>query len=309
MSNVIVTGVTGFVGQYLTRELISNGYDVYAVFRNANKLPADLSSNPSFHPICCALEDLSTDCFPKAEYEAFFHLAWGGVNRDQIDNDDIHHHSFDLSVSCLETAIHLGCRCFLDAGSRTEYGAYDVFMDEELECHPREAYARWKYAFYQTAIRISSEISGFDYVHFRIFSVIGVDDHPWSIIASSCKALPVHEPMEYGACTHLWNFMTIRDAAKAIRLLFEHTDRIPQKDNHIVNIASYDNRVLRSFIEEIYILSASHSELIFHSERKAAHSAIVNPDKLYRITGWKSEISFSEVISEILCHQGDKNIL
>ena len=177
-------------------------------------------------------------------------------------------------------------------------------MDEQLDCHPREAYARWKYAFYQKAMEISSTVPGFDYLHIRIFSVIGVDDHPWSIIASSCRALPVHKTMEYGACTHLWNFMAIRDAAKAIRLLIECRDQIPQEDNHIVNIASYDNRVLRSFIEEIYILANSHSELVFHTER-TAHSAIVSPDKLYRITGWKSEISFAQVISEILSHQED----
>ena len=48
--NVIVTGATGFIGRYLLAELLQNGYEVYAVVRNPEKLPK-YDNNTQLHII------------------------------------------------------------------------------------------------------------------------------------------------------------------------------------------------------------------------------------------------------------------
>ena len=53
---------------------------------------------------------------------ACFHFAWGGVNREEIDNSSSQKGNIENSIFCLQAARDLGCRVFIDAGSRAEYG-------------------------------------------------------------------------------------------------------------------------------------------------------------------------------------------
>ena len=298
MKKVIITGITGFVGRYLAQEMLQQGYDVTGVARNPAKVPAQLTGCDRFHLVESTLEELEAAAFPQEHYDAFFHFAWGGVNRDEIDDPSVHAHNYENSVRCLQTAKALGCAFFLDAGSRMEYGYVDGVMTETLEPHPDKAYGIWKERFYRYAYDYCREQS-LSYVHIRIFSVIGVGDHPWSITETACRKLSCGEKMEFGPCTQLWNFMAIEDAAKAIRLLYEKRDNFPEQDNRIVNVANYDTRVLRGFIEEIFQITHSKSELVFH-EGSAGTSTNADVAKLSRITGWKSEIPYYQQIIKIL---------
>ena len=299
MKRIIVTGVTGFVGRYFAMEMLNTGYEVFGVARDPGRVARDLADHPNYRTIPGSLETISKEDFGDEPFDAFFHFAWGGVNRDEIDSDTVHKVNYENSVKCLEYALAMGCTCFLDAGSRMEYGYVDGVMREDLEAHPDKAYGVWKEKFYQYAYAQMEERKNFDYIHIRIFSVIGVGDHPWSITETACRKFIKNEPMSFGPCTQLWNFMAIEDAVKAIRLLYENKDRFEDADNRIVNIANYDTRVLRGFIEEIYQITHSRSELLF-SEGDSGTSTYADVQKLTALTGWKSEIPYYREIEKII---------
>ncbi|SCY10454.1 Nucleoside-diphosphate-sugar epimerase [Lachnospiraceae bacterium XBB2008] len=299
MRSVIITGATGFIGSYVLKEYLEKGADVYVVVRDPSRLKLSSADLSMIHIITDTAGRISPDLFPEEKYDTFIHLAWGGVNRDDIDDESIHKANYEYAVSAYETAKQLGCRVFLDSGSRAEYGRLSGPCREDMPSEPYDAYGRWKVAFYKYAYGGYREAGSMNYIHVRLFSVIGVGDHPWSVIASSCRAFKAGEPMEYGACTQMWNFMSADDCAACIRLLAENADSLPPEDDHIVNVASRDTRPLRSFIEEIHDLAGSNSVMTFGSARS---SVSIEPDitKLRNITGWDHDTDFREVIGMIL---------
>lgn len=297
--NIIITGAGGFVGKYLLQALLKEGDFVYSVVRNKSSLDFNGLLECDRHFIIeSSLEDLSVDKFPQRKYDCFFHLAWHGVNRDEIDSQPIHEQNFLNAEKCLKICDMLGCRCFLDVGSRAEYGMTTGKYDELLECNPSNEYGRQKYRFYQYAYQYCAEME-IDYIHYRIFSVIGKEDHPWSLISSACRHLTNGEPMYMGACEQLWNFMDVRDAVDAMLAVLEAIPRFSLGDNRIINIAGYDTRILRSFIEEIRIMTKSSGQLFFD---KNIRSENVVPDisKLAALTGFKAKYLFADTIKTIL---------
>ena len=49
-----------------------------------------------------------------------------------------------MSLCAIQAAKILGCKVFMDAGSRVEYGVTDKIMKESLECHPVNEYGKAK---------------------------------------------------------------------------------------------------------------------------------------------------------------------
>jgi len=290
--DAVVTGATGFIGRYLVKELLQAGYNVTAVVRDDKGIiPTD-----GLTVIRSALEDLSAKDLP-GKYDVLFHLGWHGVNREEIDSDPVHEASYNISLRCLEIARQIGCRAFCDSGSRSEYGQTGR-MSEDAECTPADAYGRWKLRFYEHAYDLCERAS-MEYLHYRIFSVTGVGDHEWSLVSTACRRFLDDQRMEFGPCLQLWNYMAAEDAVKAMRMAYERIGTI--KGNRILNIASRDTRILRDFIEEIYHITNSRSELFF---RPLGDSPLyhVEPDirKLIELVGWKDEIPFREQIRRII---------
>ncbi len=304
--NVIVTGATGFIGKYFTELLLKNGYDVYAVARTPEKL-LNLSLYKGMHIIAKSVEDLVKEDFPDLKYDCFFHLAWSGVNRIDIDNKQIHYNNYNYSVKCLEIASNLGCRSFVDSGSKAEYGFQSGIHYENLIGNPYSAYGKEKLNFYTYAKQYLQE-HHILYAHPRFFSVIGINDHPWTLISTACVKLNINEEMNFGPCTQLWNFMAVEDGVDALFRLYENITEIDYDDNKIFNIASYDTRILRSFIAEIYMITGSRSNLIFNENRKNVQIDYMNPsiDKLVNLTKWKPQISFCQEIQKIITYNKGK---
>ena len=292
--DAVVTGAMGFIGRYLVKELLRSGYNVTVVVRNdGSVIPAD-----GLTVIRSALEDLSAEDLP-GKYDVLFHLGWHGVNRQEIDSDPVHEASYNTSLHCLDIARQIGCKAFCDSGSRSEYGQTGT-MSENTECVPADAYGRWKLRFYEHAYDFCEDAS-IEYLHYRIFSVTGVGDHEWSLVSSACRRFLDDRRMEFGPCLQLWNYMAVEDAAKAMRMAYERIGTIKEEDDRILNIASHDTRILKDFIEEMYQITNSRSELSF---RPLGDSPLyhVNPDikKLVELVGWKDETPFREQIYRIV---------
>ena len=127
-------------------------------------------------------------------------------------------------------------------------------------------------------------------------------DHPWSLVSTACRKFALDEDMSFGSCKQLWNFMAVSDAVEATRRIYEVIDKVEIRDNAIFNIAGYDTRVLRSFVEEIYTIVQSKSKLTFQQNVSKKNMDYMNPsiEKMVQLTGWKPQILFSEVVKQIV---------
>lgn len=84
MKKVIITGASGFIGKALCKRLLNDGYYVYAVVRNKEKMK-DIVENNNLKIIVLDLKnyiDLWKHIDDKVDY--FFHLSWDGVSGDAL---------------------------------------------------------------------------------------------------------------------------------------------------------------------------------------------------------------------------------
>ncbi len=316
---IIMTGATGFIGRNTAKQLLEAGAQVYALVRPESRQINLLPKAPGFHVIWGDLAHVSEaleaarshqSSLGDGETDAFLHFAWGGVNREEIDSPEVQEQNVAQSLACLRAAQVFGCRVFMDAGSRVEYGiTADGVMSEEMECCPVNAYGKAKLAFYEKAAPLCREW-GMTYDHLRFFSVYGPGDHPWSIISTLTRELPQGKTVSLSACRHRWNFMDIEDASRAVRELLCHSDAF-EGQTHIVNIASTDTRVLREFVEEIHGLCGGLGRLdygTFVQAKEGALSICPQTKVLIDLTegAWKEKISFQEGILRILASSPQK---
>ena len=302
---VVITGATGFIGSNLARVFLEQGAHVYALVRPGSLHLDALPVHERLHTVACDLAHV-LECVPEVGHaDGFFHMAWGGVNREEIDSPEVQARNVAGSLDCVEAAGRLGCRVFMDAGSRVEYGAVDGIMEEEAPCRPINEYGKAKWEFYQKAAPLCSRL-GLHYYHLRFFSVYGCGDHPWSIISTLVRDLRQDKKVSLSACRHMWNFMYIEDAVQAVYELYRQAvNEEPglKKDNFrspisaIVNIASQDTRPLRSFVEEIHDIVGFKGTLEYGTFVQAKEGALsIRPDitRLKRLTGgrWQERYTF-----------------
>lgn len=304
---IVITGATGFIGSHVTRMLLAQGAEVFALVRPESGHLDILPRHPKLTVVPCNLEQADTIALPVRRADAFLHFAWGGVNREDIDSPVVQAANIGASLACVRAARLLLCRVFMDAGSRVEYGITgDGIMSEDTECRPVNEYGKAKLSFYQQAAPLCQEW-GMTYYHLRFFSVYGTGDHPWSIISTLVRELPQGNAVSLSACEHQWNFMAVEDAARAVLLLYQHSDS-RQGESHIVNVASRDTRRLRLFAEEILKLCGGRGSLLFGTFVQAGEGALsVCPttEVLIQLTDgeYQDIISFTEGIRRMLSEQ------
>ena len=175
---IVMTGATGFIGSHVAKRFLDEGAEVYCLVRPESQKTECLPVHEHLHRIPAQMDE-AVECVPQIGHaDAFLHFAWRGVNRQEIDSFEVQKTNIDGSLRCIEAAKLLGCRIFMDAGSRVEYGiTSDGIMEESMECHPVNEYGKAKLAFYEQAKSKCQEMQ-MTYYHLRFFSVYGKGDHP-----------------------------------------------------------------------------------------------------------------------------------
>lgn len=297
---VVITGATGFLGSNLTVKFLSEGYRVYAVVRPSSTNKKVLPDHPELKIVISDLDEITDTAAEIERADAWFHFAWGGVNREEIDSLVVQQKNVHQSLNCIRTAHKIGCKIFMDAGSRVEYGITDEIMSEDIECKPVNAYGQAKLDFYYQAGTLCEELQ-LSFYHLRFFSVYGFGDHPWSIISTLITKLRKDQDVSLSACKHLWNFMYIDDAISAVYQLYKADEY--QWKCQIVNIASEDTRSLRLFVEEVKSIIGGQGVLNYGTFVQAKEGALsIRPDTavLKNLTTgmWTEKYSFHEGIIE-----------
>lgn len=303
MYRIVITGATGFIGQYITKKLIENNWEVFAVVRPDSNHREQILKHTNVHVIDLNISNIENIVRLVGHADVFCHMAWSGVNREEIDSCVIHNENVKNSLKCAKAALKLGCKVFLDAGSRAEYGIVEGVMREDVVCCPITAYGKAKLEFYHAAEKMMKE-NMTTYYHLRIFSVYGVGDHPWSLIAMLTRELSRGNKVSLSPCIHKWNYMYIADLVSAVYGLIERGMCRDEREQLVVNICGKDTRPLYEFVHEIHRLTNGKSILEFGSfvqGKEGAVSIIPDNSRLLSLLGeYREEYSFTEGIQCIL---------
>lgn len=301
MKTVVLTGATSFLGRNLLKGLLKNDYKVYALVRHdsptVNKIPQD----GNLKIIYGSLENLEiiNDYVGEADY--FIHFAWEGADSLGRENAAMQRRNIQYSLKTLQIAYNLGCKAFFFSGSQAEYGSKKNKIYELDECMPISEYGKAKLEFSKRAMEICNE-KRIKFIHLRIFSVYGPGDRGGTLVNSCIKKFNTGEFMMLGPCIQKWNFLYIKDFVH-IMLNFLKNDC----ESAIYNIASYDTRILKEFVLEIYEASNKTGSYEFGDVlQNPEGSPSLDPDvgRMLAVTGDIELTSFKSGIEETM-----KNIL
>ena len=142
---------------------------------------------------------------------------------------------------------------------------------------------------------------GLKYIHLRILSVYGENDHEETLIMSALKKIKANEPIEMRSGGQKWNYVYVKDAARQIAELSIFAINYQDFFQEVYNIASNDTRKLQDFIIAMMSITGSSSELSFggYNPEKDVN---LNPDtkKTEAIVKPLTSHMFEEVIKKMI---------
>lgn len=187
MKKILVTGATGFIGNYVLQALIKTGYEIIATstslenartkswFRNVTFLEYDLKKYDS-----------------TVNYQAYFHypdavihLAWEGLpnykSSFHIDENLPRHYLF------LSNLIQHGLTDLTVTGTCFEYGMQEGCLTEDLLTQPANAYAIAKDDLHKQLLLLQ-ELHPFQFKWVRLFYMYGAGQNPNSLLSQLDRA-------------------------------------------------------------------------------------------------------------------------
>lgn len=291
-----ITGASSFIGIELSRYLSDNGHEVIAMSRRANE-KLEVIANKGYLKVFRADMQTLPELAKDIKADVFIHLAWAGTTHEERNNPAIHDDNVRLSLECVKLSKCMGCQLYVDAGSQAEYGIVPGVITENTPCHPFSAYGKGKLKMYQESSILTKELE-LKYIHLRILSVYGENDHDETLIKSALKKLKANESIEMRSGGQKWNYVYVKDAARQIAKLSIHAVNENTFHQEVYNIASNDTRKLKDFIIAMKEITGSTSELTFggYIPEKDVN---LDPDtkKIAAIVLPLTEYNFEEIIA------------
>ena len=256
-----ITGASSFIGIELCRYLSDNGQQVIAMSRRENEQLNHIAKSGNLQVFYADMQNLMERA-KDVKADVFIHLAWAGALLGQRDNQELQDGNIRFSLECVELSKRMGCQLYVDAGSQAEYGIVLGVITEETPCNPFSAYGKAKLKMYEES-KVLTEQLGLKYIHLRILSVYGENDHPNTLIMSSLRKLKANKPIEMRSGGQMWNYVYVKDAARQIGKLAMNALVDDVFKCEVYNIASNDTRKLSEFVEVMKDITGSKSELHF----------------------------------------------
>ncbi len=301
MRSVILTGATGFIGRWLTRNLLDAGVDVTILTRDKSKI--DNSFGYEIHIYESEYWDYDKLQIPENKYDAFYHLAWDGVASEYKDRLDVQKRNIDISVAAYKLAQKLNCKKFIASGTVAEYAYCERIMDFSQRQIPNDIYGAMKVSVYNI-LNVLSRKDEMDFIWVVLPSTYGEGRDNDNIITYTIEKLLNHEKPTYGTLEQLWDFLYVKEVARAMRLIGESG-----KPNKIYGIGSGQCRKLKDYICIIRDMIDHELELGIGERPQMsdkANSSCVGIYDLVKDTDFLVETSFEQGIYNTIKYYQEK---
>lgn len=184
---IFITGATGFVGASLLHRLISMwATDIHILIRewsNTSRIDTILDT-VKVHSFSLENREVTLKNITEICPQIIFHLAAAGtaVGRVPLSIDELIHTNTLGSIHLIDAAVAIGCECFINTGSSSEYGQKDRPMSESDIPEPNNFYGISKTATTHYASFIGKS-KNFPIVTYRLFSVYWPLEDPTKLIS------------------------------------------------------------------------------------------------------------------------------
>ena len=302
---VLITGISGFLGSQIAKQLLLDGYKLFATRRAITDLKRCEYFINDINWIDLADNDWQNKVI-KANPNIIIHSAWLGVSAKDRDNWSIQFSNIEFVLNLLSVAKSCKVEKFIAFGSQAEYGVFSGVIDENYPVDPSSAYASAKVAVSQI-INNYSTLNGINWYWFRLFSFFGeLEDNNW-LIPTLIKRINSLEQMDMTPGEQKYAYMYVKDLAKLVSQIVSLS-----LDSGIYNISSSKAISLLELTEKIlYIIKPLSSQINFGVIPYRANQSMHiqgSTDKIEKALGFKiHEMDFDDSLASVVNYKLNNN--
>lgn len=290
---VLITGINGFVGQHLLRELESRGIDVWGL---------DLQSiSNKIKSVNIVDKNQLADVLKEILPDYIIHLA-GIANVDHSNLSLIYNINVNGTLSLLSVCSELTFKPgFLFVSSAQVYGnkSYNnSLVSENAPISPVNHYGASKAAG-EMIVRAFSNEYGMEYVIARPFNHTGPGQTDKFVVPKIVNEFRKRsESIELGNIDTIRDYTDVRDVVKAYGDIIDNF-----KNGEIYNIAGGTGISIEEIFNKLVAISGHDMRIIkkdFLVRKNEIKSIIGSSDKLRKDTGWEKRISIDDTLKDML---------
>jgi|FLOH01.1.fsa_nt_gi GDP-4-dehydro-6-deoxy-D-mannose reductase len=287
---VLITGIRGFVGQYLKEELIAQEFEV---------IGTDLSEEPGCLPCDITNSDQVNELLLKTTPDIVYHLAAYSSVRKSWDNPELTQKiNLGGTKNILNACEKLEVKPLIIFISSSEiYKKTTSIITENSEIDPTSPYAKSKFEAEKAVLDYGNSII------FRSFNHTGPGQTEVFVCPDFARQvarieLELQSPViEIGNLDVSRDFSDVRDIVKAYVLVSKKG-----KIGEIYNACSGKTYKISWFLEYLTSLSSKKIEVKIDSNKfRPSDNPVINGsfEKLNKDTGWKTEIPIEKTLKDL----------
>lgn len=216
MKNVIVTGGNGFIGSSLIKKLVANGIKVVAVditFQGERLPDSELITK-----IESCVDASLVEKLPVEEYDAFYHLAWKGVNGADKAKPSVQLANIQMAIDCADICKKLNVKKYLCAGTVAENATFSLPNLEKTS-------GGMMYGVAKHACRLILEDYckniGQQFVWMQFSNIYGVGNKTGNLVSYTLGELMTGNEATFGPALQPYDFIYVDDLIEAVYRLGE----------------------------------------------------------------------------------------
>lgn len=239
---VLVTGATGFVGNYVVLELLKKGYKIIATSRDSKKAESfEWYSKVSYIPYDLNnIKDNLYQLFQKPDL--LIHLAWEGLPNYKglfhLERNLLSNYWF------IKNIVNHGLKYLVGIGTCFEYGMQKGVLKEDLETKPDNPYGLAKDCLRKFLEQLQKKIV-FDLKWIRLFYTYGEGQSSNAILTQLDRALDDgQDNFNMSGGEQLRDYLPVEKVAEYIVSI-----AVQDKINGIINCCSGKPISIRNLVE------------------------------------------------------------
>lgn len=300
MSNILVTGGTGFVGSHLVELLLQNGHQVTA-------LTSSSSIHPNLQHLQSKIKMLYGDFGNRQlmvqslqNVDIIIHIAWTTVPKTASENPSYDAQSNIIGgIHLLEAAVEAKVKkvIFISTGGAL-YGVPTYTpIDEEHPIRPISAYGISKMAF-ERYLHFFYQNKGLDYTIFRISNAYGTRQNitkNQGVVGIWLQKILKNEPIEiWGDGQVVRDYIYVSDIAQAIIQSLDY-----KGNEHIFNLGSGLGYSLNEILEICNRISQKTANVQYLPARSFDVPVnILSINRIQKELNWTPVVSLEEGVQQ-----------
>lgn len=211
MKKVIVTGANGFIGSSLIKKLVANNVEVVAVDITfaGERLPA----TNLITKVESGVDADIVEKIPAGEYDAFYHLAWRGVNGAEKADPIVQLANIQMAVDCSNVCKKIGVKKLLCAGTIAENATYS--LPNLQQTTGGMMYGVAKHAC-QLIVEAYCKSIGLPFVWMQFSNIYGVGNKTGNLVSYTLCELMAGREATFGPALQPYDFIYVDDLIEAV---------------------------------------------------------------------------------------------